>query len=135
MSIEILQRLGFTVLLILVGIIAYQLINRITLAHAASRKGSSLFPSGKPTLLYFTTPTCAPCKTIQRPAINLIRDSLGEKIQVVEIDAADQPQIASAWGVLSVPTTFIIDQQGKPCYVNHGITSSGKLKRQLEEMM
>ena len=135
MSADLLIRFAIVILLILAGYVGFQLINQITLARAGHKKNSQLFPLGKPTLLYFTTPTCAPCKTVQRPAINLIRENLGERIQVIEIDASAQPKIASLWGVLSVPTTFIIDQHGKPRHVNHGIASSHKLQRQFAEIL
>lgn len=135
MPAEILFRAGLTILIILVGYVGFQLINRIILTRAESQKSNLFFPAGKPTLLYFTTPNCAPCKTIQRPAVNIIRENLGERIQVIEIDATAQPQIASVWGVMSVPTTFIIDQTGKPRHVNHGVASSEKLHRQLEEIL
>ena len=135
MSSELLFRAGIAILMILVGVLAFQTVNRMTLARVESQKNSRFFPAGKPTLLYFTTPTCAPCKTIQRPAVNLIQDLLGERIQVIEIDATAQPKLASEWGVLSVPTTFILDRQGKPRQVNHGIATSEKLQRQLEEIL
>jgi thioredoxin-like negative regulator of GroEL len=56
----------------------------------------------------------------------------GDRLQVVEIDAASQPEIAKQWGVLSVPTTFILDEDGKPRHVNHGITPTDKLLKELE---
>ena len=31
-----------------------------------------------------------------------------------------------------MPTTFIIDAQGQPHHINHGLTSKEKLRRQLE---
>jgi len=36
--------------------------------------------------------------------------------------------------VLSVPTTFIIDSQGRPRRVNHGVASAEKLLNQIEEV-
>ena len=87
-----------------------------------------------PILLYFTTPTCAPCKTIQRPAIQQIKEYLGEKIQIIEIDALAQPDVANTWGVMSVPTTFLIDVKGQPRHVNHGITNADKLLKQYKSI-
>src|SRR5689334_12913141 len=83
------------------------------------------------TLVYFSTPTCAPCKTIQRPAIQKLAQILEGSLHVVEIDAAEQPEIARRWGVMSVPTTFLIDPRGKLCHVNHGVTRTEKLLLQL----
>ena len=46
-----------------------------------------------------------------------------------------RPTVADHWGVLSVPTTFIIDPQGQPRRVNHGLTSRSKLAVQLAEFL
>lgn len=128
----ILQRVFWTLFLITLGLAIYYLGNRWILSRAARQPLAGLVQLGVPTLLYFTTPTCAPCKTIQRPAIDRLKELAGDRLQVVEIDAASQPEIARKWGVLSVPTTFILDEQGKPRHVNHGITPTEKLLKELE---
>jgi thiol-disulfide isomerase/thioredoxin len=83
------------------------------------------------TLVYFTTPTCVPCKTVQRPAIQKLTQLLGTALHVIEIDATEQPEVASRWGVMSVPTTFVIDPGGKLRHVNHGVARMEKLLVQL----
>ena len=84
-------------------------------------------------MLYFTTPTCAPCKTIQRPAIERLKQLAGDRLQVVEIDASSQPEVARQWGVLSVPTTFVLDAAGRPRHVNHGVAPMDKLLKEFED--
>ena len=86
------------------------------------------------TLVYFTTPTCVPCKTVQRPAIQKLTQMLGNALHVVEIDATEKPELASRWGVMSVPTTFVIDPNGKLRHVNHGVTRAEKLLMQLHSL-
>jgi thioredoxin 1 len=86
------------------------------------------------TLVYFTTPNCVPCKTIQRPAIQTVSQRLGNELHVIEVDAIEQPELASRWGVMSVPTTFLIGRDGKLLHVNHGVTRSEKLLMQLRDI-
>ena len=141
MSIEILWsepifRLLIAFGILLAGLSLYRAINLLTLARARAQvSGLVSVRRGVPVLLYFTTPTCAPCKTIQRPAIQRLQERIGEQLEVVEVDASSQPEIASQWGVLSVPTTFIIDAQGNPRYVNHGVAPLDKLQRQFAEII
>lgn len=85
-----------------------------------------------PAILYFTTPFCAPCKTQQRPALRQLVDELGDQVQVIEVDATAQPDAANRWGVLSVPTTFILDRAGNPRQVNHGVTPLDTLRHQVQ---
>ncbi len=117
------------------GLSVYLLVNRLVLAHARNQAtGLDSVRPGEPVLLYFTTPTCAPCKTIQKPAIQKLQEQVGGKLQVIEIDAAARPEVASRWGVLTVPTTFIIGAHGHPRHVNHGVTSADKLLKQVNEV-
>lgn len=128
-----LERLFIATVIAGAGLLAYLLVNRRILSAADSKiKQFASYRPGLPALLYFTTPTCSPCKTIQRPAIDRMKNNLGKWFQVIEVDASAQPEVAQEWGVLSVPTTFVIDAAGKPRYVNHGVTAADKLIQQLE---
>jgi len=132
MNPEVLLRLVWALGIVAAGLLGYAAYNRFLLVRSRSRRsGLEESRPGLPVLLYFTTPTCVPCKTVQRPAIQQLKDSLGESLQVVEIDAASRPEVADQWGVMSVPTTYIIDSKGQPRYVNHGVAQYDKLSRQL----
>jgi len=131
---ELLIRLIYTLGLILLGLGIYHLATRLVLTRAAGAVQPSS-THGRPALLYFTTPDCAPCRTVQRPAVQKVKQQLGDALEVVEINAQDQPDMARAWGVLSVPTTFVLDRSGKPLHVNHGVTSAEKLLRQMKSAL
>ena len=136
LALEPLYRLLIALGIVLAGLLLYRAIHSATLARARSQApGLERTRPGVPVLLYFTTPTCAPCKTVQRPAIQRLQERIGERMEVVEVDASIQPEVASQWGVLSVPTTFIIDAQGNPRYVNHGVAPLDKLQRQFAEII
>lgn len=86
---------------------------------------------GISTILYFTTPTCAPCQTVQMPALKRVEETLGDRVQIVRVDATEYPDDARRWGVFSVPTTFILDGEGQAVAVNHGVAHTDKLLSQL----
>lgn len=110
------------------------------LTQQASRRGaarlSELRRAGRAgkVLVYFTTPTCIPCKTIQRPAIEDAKQSLGTELEVIEIDAQAQPELASRWGVLSVPTTYLFNRKGEMKHANYGVVRLEKLLEQLQQL-
>ena len=128
MNSDILFRFIIALVIVVVAVGLYYLNNRLMLGRAPK---DALGEPGKPVLLYFTTPTCAPCKTVQKPAIMQLKEKLGEMFSIVEIDATEQPDMARRWGVLSVPTTFVIDSRGQARYVNHGVARADKLLKQL----
>ena len=132
---EILLRLLETIALVGFGWLAFRLVNTAVLNRAAkavpAAQEDAMFQTGRPAVLYFTTPDCATCKAFQRPQLNRFSGMLGEWVQVVEIDAQSQPDLAGRWGVMSVPTTFVLDAAGKPRHVNHGAVTAEKLAEQV----
>lgn len=86
---------------------------------------------GTPVIVYFTAPFCAPCRTIQKPAIERLQQELGAALQVVQVDASQDEEAASRWGVFSLPTTVILDQHHQVRHVNRGVTTPEKLRLQL----
>ena len=129
------ERLILATVLLIAGTSIYRLYCRTQLQRIRSNANVDSLLSGVrqdvPTIVYFTTPTCVPCKTQQQPAIQQLKDEVGDAVQIVQVDATEQPEDADRWGVLSAPTTFILDRNGNPLHVNHGVAPVDKLKRQL----
>lgn len=118
------------------GAALYWLFNRMILFRANQKTlGLAAFKPGKPAVLYFTMPGCVPCRTTQRPALEKLAGLVGDQVQIIEVDVVEQPALAESWGVLSVPTTFIIDPQGRPRSINHGVALAEKLIDQLEQVL
>lgn len=135
MNSEILTRLLYAIGIIAFGLSIYWLVSRTLLNRAKNNIHTLLNPlPNKPVIVYFTTPDCAPCKTIQRPALDKVSSVFGEKLQVVEIDATQRPDLAKTWGVMSVPTTFLLNAQGEARYVNNGVTRAERLMEQLQTL-
>lgn len=86
---------------------------------------------GVPTIVYFSSPQCAPCQLQQEPALRVLQAELGAGVRIVPVDALAQPEAARRWGVLTVPTTFVLDRRGRPQEVNYGVAGVEKLKQQL----
>lgn len=132
---ELILRLLAALAILSGGAALYWLGNRVILTRARQQVRSlESTRRGRPLLLYFSSPTCAPCHTVQRPTIQRLGELIGERLEIVEIDASQSPEVADRWGVLSVPTTLLIDSQGQPRYVNHGVAPLDKLAQQIREL-
>jgi thioredoxin 1 len=135
MTSEILLRFILTIGIIVFGLGVYWFVCQRMLARAKNHANSLPEPlQKKPTIVYFTTPDCAPCKTVQRPALQSLTDLLGERLHVIEIDATQHPDVAQKWGVMSVPTTFLLNEKGAAKYVNNGVTRLEKLLEQVKTL-
>ncbi len=125
-------RLAMAGLLCAACVVVFLLV-RAAVLRRAGRAGllPGLFEPGRPGVLFFTTPQCAACRAVQRPALEALKERLAGRVQIIEIDALDHPDLARSWSVLSVPTTFVLDSDGRPVHVNHGVASTGRLLTQL----
>jgi thiol-disulfide isomerase/thioredoxin len=131
-----LPRLGIAILIIAVGVCAYAVGTRWQVTRIVrQQRGSGVLAHLRkniPAVIYFWSETCAPCKTVQGPALAQLADRLGpERVQVIAINALKDPNIADDWGVLGLPTTFIIDRTGQPRHVNHGVVRADQLQQQI----
>ena len=130
------ERLLIAGILIVLGTFAWGVFNRLSVRRAANAAPHdpllANLRSDTPAILYFTTPFCEPCRTLQKPALNRLQDELGHDIQVLQIDATEQPDVADRWGVFSAPTTFILDRSLTPRQVNRGVASVETLRKQLQ---
>lgn len=129
------ERLILAALIVTFGVAAWCAYNRLAVRKVATQAATDpLLNSvvrGIPTIVYFTTPFCEPCRTQQQPALARLAVELGGKLQVVKVDATEQPEAADRWGVFSAPTTFVLDADLTPRHVNRGVANADVLKRQL----
>lgn len=92
------------------------------------------FAVNKPSIILFTSPNCPPCDKVQKPILNRLMENAREKLQYFEIDTITNPEIAAEWGVLSVPSTFLLNREGIPQFVHHGVVSERILLEQIKEL-
>jgi thiol-disulfide isomerase/thioredoxin len=135
----VLERLLIALLLVAAAFGAYAISTRRQTGHLAARDtGQQVLGQlqrGVPAVIYFWSEACAPCKLVQKPALADLADQLGPQgVQIVAINAMDDPALADGWGVLSLPTTFIVDATGQVRHVNHGVMRAAQLRGQIEQV-
>ena len=87
------------------------------------------FALAGPALLYFTTPECAQCRLQQTPILAQLAQRTG--IAIHKVDAVEQDAVARFYGVMTVPTTILLDRNRKPTAINHGLAPLPKLQQQV----
>ena len=84
---------------------------------------------GKPAVLYFTTADCAQCRLQQTPILAQLQAKVD--VAVHKLDAIEQEALAQLYGIMTVPTTVVLDTQLRPVAINHGVAPLQKLQSQI----
>lgn len=88
-----------------------------------------LVQPGRPAILYFTTDSCVQCRLQQAPALERLVAATG--IAVHRVDALTQIDLTNFYGVMTVPTTVVLDPQRRPKAINYGLAPLQKLQEQV----
>ncbi|MGE2737073.1 thioredoxin family protein [Mycolicibacterium vaccae] len=86
-----------------------------------------------PTILHFSAPWCGPCVGVRR----VVDEVCGELPAVahVEIDLDADPDAARKLSVLSLPTTFVFDADGRLRYRTSGVPTAADLRSALQQLL
>lgn len=88
-------------------------------------------PDGRPSVVVFSTHRCTACWTAQKPALAALEERASGRVRVIEIDAAEQPEVARVFGVLTVPATVVLGESGAVLAANQGFATTDALAAQL----
>ena len=91
---------------------------------------SAMAGSG-PALLYFTTETCAQCRFQQAPIMQQLQVQFAA-LPVVTLDAVQRQEVARHFGIMTVPSTVLLDDRRVPVAINHGVAPLQKLAAQVQ---
>ena len=97
------------------------------------RTAADMLVDGRPLVLAFSTPDCVPCKTIQKPALEELQRRYQDRVNIREVDALAQPELAGRFGILTVPSTVVVGATGVVLAINHGAADWEKLAQFLPE--
>lgn len=86
-----------------------------------------------PTVLYFTGPHCAQCRLQQTPILTQL--TAAATVNLHTIDAVQEEELARFYGVMTVPTTVLLDRSHTPKAINHGLTSLPQLRQQVAALL
>lgn len=86
-----------------------------------------------PAVLHFSADWCGPCAAVRRVVAGVTADLAGTTLppKDIEIDIDAEPALARELNVLSLPTTFVFDAQGRERFRISGVPKAGDLRSAL----
>jgi hypothetical protein len=139
---DLLARLGILALVALLVWLAIWAVQRFI--DSERRRAFTVFPVlpgaaeaswAKVRILAFSSETCRPCHTLQRPALEAITAEHGDVVAVRWIDAPTSPELTDRFHVLTVPTTVVLDAQNQVRAINYGFAPTSRLLEQINAIL
>jgi thiol-disulfide isomerase/thioredoxin len=131
------ERFLFSIILLLSFVAAVKVFTVYQQRQIRRRSQRKRLPSkirfDKPTLLYFWTPECSQCRPQEQQIerANSTLQQFGKQLNMQKFNAHEEKKLARFLGVMTVPTTVLIDSHGKVSALNPGLTKARKIVDQL----
>jgi len=93
----------------------------------------TVLQAAKPVLVDFWAAWCGPCRMVA-PIVDELSNDYEGRISFVKMDVDQNPQTASRYGIMSIPTLLIF-KDGKPVTNIVGFRPKAELKRSLEAVL
>ena len=79
-----------------------------------------VYEGDKPCVVDFFATWCGPCKALS-PVLDSIAKDYHGKLVVYKVDVDEEPELASAFGIQSIPTMLFVPMKGNPTITRGGM--------------
>jgi thioredoxin 1 len=90
---------------------------------------AEVIQSDRPVLVDFWAEWCGPCHAVE-PVLNKIVEERGEELRLVKVNIDEEQELASRYGVMSIPTVILF-RDGEPSAAVIGAQPKGAIERAL----
>lgn len=91
------------------------------------------YEGDKPAIVDFYAIWCGPCKMVG-PVLEELADEYADKLVIYKVNVDEQNELASAFGIRSIPTLLFIPQSGMP-QMAQGAMGKADFKRVIDEVL
>lgn len=92
-----------------------------------------VYIGSKPSIIKFGAEWCQPCKTID-PILNELSEEYTGKLNIYKIDIENEPKLAKAFSIKSIPTILFIPMNGQPQIMIGGLPKE-KFKKGITDIL
>ena len=130
------ERLLIVIVAAILGYGIYFFLHRYQLRRAqiaSIMKDGIQFKLGAQHIVYFWSEGCSQCNNAQKPTLDRLMEAVNKRnVELITIRVEENSELAKSWGVRTLPTTYVIDEQGNVVHVNSGLASESILAKQLD---
>jgi thioredoxin len=71
------------------------------------------FEGETPAIIDFYADWCGPCKVVA-PILEELKEEYGDKLDIFKVNTEEQRELASVFGVQSIPSLLFVPKEGQP---------------------